>query len=46
GLDIIVVAEAVETAEVATLLATLGIDALQGYGISKPAPWPDNSDKA
>lgn len=40
GLDIIVVAEAVETPEVASLLATLGIDALQGYGISKPAPWP------
>lgn len=39
GLDIIVVAEAVETAEIATLLATLGIDALQGYGISKPSEW-------
>lgn len=41
GLDITVIAEAVETEEEAKVLADLGIDALQGYGISVPTPWTD-----
>lgn len=40
GLDIVVVAEAVEDEPTAELLTTLGIDALQGYGVSTPVPWP------
>lgn len=40
GLDMTVVAEAVESTEIADVLATLGVDGLQGYGISVPKPWP------
>ena len=39
GLDMQVIAEAVENDQIADTLATLGIDALQGYGISMPTPW-------
>lgn len=41
GLDIAVIAEAVETAEEAAILSELGIDGLQGYGIGAPSPWTD-----
>ena len=39
GLDMVVVAESVEDERAAEVLAGLGIDGLQGYGISAPTPW-------
>ena len=39
GLDMTVVAESVEDERIAQILATLGVDALQGYGIGAPVPW-------
>lgn len=41
GLDIKVVAESVETEDEMRTLTTLGVDALQGYGIQPPVPWQD-----
>ena len=40
GLDMSVVAESVEEGRAAEILAELGVDAVQGYGISTPVPWP------
>lgn len=40
GLDMVVIAEAVENDEIAETLVALGTDGLQGYGIDVPAPWP------
>ena len=39
GLDMNVVAESVEDERAAQILATLGVDGLQGYGIGAPTPW-------
>lgn len=39
GLDITVVAEAVESEEDIATLRALGIDGLQGYGVGAPSPW-------
>ncbi len=39
GLDMTVVAESVEDGRVAQILTTLGVDALQGYGVGAPVPW-------
>jgi EAL domain-containing protein (putative c-di-GMP-specific phosphodiesterase class I) len=41
SLDIKVVAESVETEGEMRTLTTLGVDALQGYGIQPPAPWQE-----
>ena len=35
-----VVAESVEEGRAVEILAGLGVDAVQGYGISAPMPWP------
>ena len=40
GLDMSVVAKSVEEGRAAEILAELGVDAVQGYGISTPVPWP------
>ena len=39
GLDMTVIAESVEDERVAQILVTLGVDGLQGYGVSAPMPW-------
>ncbi len=39
GLDITVVAESVESQAEIDTLTSLGIDALQGYGLARPAAW-------
>lgn len=39
GLDITVVAEAVESEEDIAALAALGIDGMQGYGVAAPTRW-------
>ena len=41
GLDLVVCAEGVETAEAADWLAEVGCDRAQGYHFSRPMPWPD-----
>lgn len=43
GLDMAVVAEAVESSETAAVLSTLGVDGLQGYGIGVPTLWPNHA---
>jgi EAL domain-containing protein (putative c-di-GMP-specific phosphodiesterase class I) len=42
GLDITVYAESVETDQEATMLRSLRVDGLKGYGLVKPSEWASN----